>query len=168
MVCIYQRLFAHVKVCSLLKSWVSVLELTFLGELIFQFSALLLRIMAKGNKNAEKDHFTVTLCPRESQSQKLNSVDRLFTNTTHFSLLHKCPKIPTMLAEIFQISTFFLFYSTISSFTSTQGYFLLICPFRAEPTMQRLSAAKLFLCRQTHKVAHDKEQLIIHAHYTSM
>lgn len=167
MVCVYHRLCTHLKVCSLLKSLVSELELTLVGWLNFLVSAPLLYIMAEENENAEEDHFKIILHPYESQSRKSNHVDKLFTNIRYLSSLHKCPQIPTKLPEIFQSSAFFLFDLTISNFTSTEGYFLLICLFRAEPTMQRLSAAKLLLCRQTHKVAHDKDQLIIHTHYTS-
>lgn len=141
MVHIYHCLYTRVKVRSLLKTWVSVLKLTLLGQLNFLACALLLHITAQENKNAEKGRFPIMLYGHESQSQKSNHVDKLFTNTIRLSSLHECPRLPTILAEIFQSSTFFLSYSTISSFTSTESYFLLICLFGAELMIQRLSAA---------------------------
>lgn len=63
--------------------------------------------MAQENKNAEKGCFPIMLYPHESQSQKSNHVDKLFTNTIRLSSLHECPRLPTILAEIFQSSTFF-------------------------------------------------------------
>lgn len=76
-----------------------------------------------------------------------NQVTQTNNSPTAFPHCTDVPN-PTMHTEIFQNSSFFLFYLTISSFTSPVSYFLLICPFGAEWTMQRLSAAKLFLCRQ--------------------
>lgn len=125
----------------------------------------MLHIMAEESKYTEKDHFMTMLYSYECQSQKTNYINKLFINAICLSSLQKCPKFSTMLAEIFQSSTFFSIQLSLISlvlhllraifFSSThseqnllcKGYLLLNC-----------------LCRQTHKVAHDKEQLIICAH----
>lgn len=67
----------------------------------------LMHMMAEESENAEKDHYKIILYPCEIQSQNPNHTDKLFTNTRFFSLPHKCPKLPTKLAEIFQSSAFF-------------------------------------------------------------
>lgn len=117
-----------------------------LGKLNSLLCTLLLHAIGKENKNYEKGHLTIMLKPHGSWSQKSGHVDK--SSTKSLSFLHRRPEVSTTLAEIFQSPTFFLFFLTISSFTSPESYFLLICPFGAEWTMQRLSAAKLFLCRQ--------------------
>lgn len=157
----YHSLCTHVKDCSLPKAWVSALELTFLS---FSYIFQLLHITAEENKNAEKNRFMIMLYTRESAS-KAKCRQIIHQHCVPF-LTAQMSQTPHYACRDFPEICFLLFCLTISNFTSTESYFLLICLLGAELTTQRLSAAKLSLCRLPHRAvqraAHHSRSLPQH------
>lgn len=167
-VCMYHSLCTHVRACSLVNAWVSALELTLLCCLNFFVSALFSTSWQRGVNMLRKTisqscyiHMKVSL---KSRIMQTNYSPTLFA----FPPCMNVPNSPLCLQRFSRaLLSFFSHWLSLPLHLLRAIFFSSAC-LEQNWQCKRLSAAKLLLCRQTHKVAHDKEQLTIHTHYESM